>query len=223
MLSLCDAHGYDGAMNPLLNARWRNEPAHHEVTDDTVRIVTEPHTDLWQRTYYGFRSDNAPALLLEHADNFTFTTRVQFAYRTQYDQCGLVIYLDSTTWCKASVEYEDSNRSRLGSVVTNRGYSDWATTDVPTPSGVWYRLSRRGPDFLLESSMDGDTYSQMRVFHLESLGETEPEMGTLDPPPPAERAVPFGVYACSPLDGSFEAVFDQLRLTTCRWMSHGST
>ena len=209
-------------MNPFLDATWRNEPARHEITGDLIRIVTEPHTDLWQRTYYGFRADNAPALLLEHADNFTFVTHVRFEYATRFDQCGPIIYLDSDTWCKASVEYEDPGYSRLGSVVTNRGHSDWATTDIATPAGLWYRMSRRGPDFLLESSTDGDTFSQMRVFHLESLGETEPEMGRLDPPLPAQRAIRFGVYACSPLDGSFEAVFDQLRLTACRWRSHES-
>ena len=30
-----------------------------------MEIITEPHTDLWQRTYYHFRNDNAPALQLK--------------------------------------------------------------------------------------------------------------------------------------------------------------
>ena len=28
------------------------------------------------------------------------------------------------------IEYENEQYQRLGSVVTNRGYSDWATTDI---------------------------------------------------------------------------------------------
>ena len=34
-----------------------------------VEIVTEPHTDLWQRTYYGFRNDNAPVLQMTTDEN----------------------------------------------------------------------------------------------------------------------------------------------------------
>jgi len=78
--------------------------------------------------------DNAPALLLETIANFTFTARASFEYRKRFDQCGLLIYLDSDNWFKASVEYEDTDISRLGSVVTNHGHSDWATTDIATAS-----------------------------------------------------------------------------------------
>lgn len=55
--------------------------------------------------------------------------------------------MDSNNWFKASIEFEDKNLSRLGSVVTNNGYSDWATTDISTKTEVWSRLSHRGPGF----------------------------------------------------------------------------
>lgn len=41
------------------------------------------------------------------------------------------MYLDSENWLKASVEYENEDFQHLGSVVTNNGYSDWATTAIP--------------------------------------------------------------------------------------------
>ena len=50
--------------------------------------------------------------------------------------------------------------TRLGSVVTNNGYSDWATTDIAGCECIWYRLSRRGPDFLLEYSSNGLAFRQ---------------------------------------------------------------
>ena len=40
--------------------QWTREPAACTVCDDRVEIITRPHTDLWQRTYYHFRNDNAP-------------------------------------------------------------------------------------------------------------------------------------------------------------------
>ncbi len=201
-------------------ANWMNEPTRSEVLPQSVTITTDPGTDLWQRTYYGFRNDNAPALLLEREENFTFTTRVEFDYRTRFDQCGLAVYLDSDNWFKASIEYENERLSRLGSVVTNLGYSDWATTDIATVNAIWYRLSRRGPDMLIEQSSDGEAFRQMRVFHLHRLGDTTEAMGRQNPPAPAETAVRFGLYACSPLEGSFTATFDRFRLGECLWSAH---
>jgi regulation of enolase protein 1 (concanavalin A-like superfamily) len=132
----------------------------------------------------------------------------------------VIIYLDSDNWFKASIEYENNEFSRLGSVVTNLGYSDWATTDIPTPSSMWYRLSRRSPDFLIESSLDGKDFRQMRIFHLHLLGETSPEMGKLDPPASSVVSVPFGLYACSPLNSSFTASFDSWKFDPCLWKAH---
>ncbi len=203
-------------------ARWLNQPKVADIAHRSVRITAEPDTDFWQRSYYGFRNDNAPALLLEHGDNFTFTVRASFRYRRTYDQCGVTLYLDGDNWFKASVEFENDTFSRLGSVVTHFGYSEWATTDIPTPTAMWYRLSRRGPDFLIESSPDGTAFKQMRIFHLHPLGETSAEMGRLDPPAPPERPVRFGLYACSPMDSSFEATFDGFRLEPCSWMAHAT-
>ncbi|GAK21897.1 hypothetical protein JCM19052_2456 [Vibrio sp. JCM 19052] len=200
--------------------KWIFEPKVSEVTKDFVSITTEPETDFWQRSYYGFRNDNAPALQIESEENFTFTTKVSFDYQAQFDQCGLIIYLDSENWFKASIEYENEAFSRLGSVVTNLGYSDWATSDIPLPEAIWYRLSRRGPDFLIESSFDGVAFKQMRIFHLHKLGETTPEMGKCNPPLPANNVVSFGVYACSPLKSSFTATFTDMRLEPCKWLAH---
>ena len=200
--------------------KWIFEPKVSEVTKEMVSITTEPETDFWQRSYYGFRNDNAPALQIESDDNFTFTAKVSFDYQAQFDQCGLIIYLDNENWFKASIEYENEEFSRLGSVVTNLGYSDWATSDIPLPNEIWYRLNRRGPDFLIESSLDGVTFKQMRIFHLHKLGETTAEMGKCNPPLPAQHKVSFGVYACSPLKSSFTARFTDMSLEPCKWLAH---
>jgi len=207
-------------MADFTSGNWIFEPKEGSVNSDSISITTEPETDFWQRTYYGFRNDNAPALQIESDDNFTFTTKVSFNYHTLFDQCGVIIYIDSENWFKASIEYENEEFSRLGSVVTNLGYSDWATSDMPLPNEIWYRLSRRGPDFLIESSLDGVAFKQMRIFHLHKLGETTPEMGKCDPPLAAQNAVNFGVYACSPLNSSFTAQFTHMNIEPCMWLAY---
>jgi regulation of enolase protein 1 (concanavalin A-like superfamily) len=37
---------------------------------------------------------------------FSFITKTNFASKTRFDQSGVVMYLDSDNWFKASVEYE---------------------------------------------------------------------------------------------------------------------
>lgn len=186
--------------------KWIHEPKAYEITKDRIVIQTDPFTDFWQRTYYGFQNDNAPALLYETGEPyFSFTVRTDFDSRCRFDQCGIAVYEDSDNWCKASVEYENEHFQRLGSVVTNLGYSDWATTDISAEiKTVCYRLSRRESDFCIEYSMDGQTYQQMRIFHL--------FRGT--------EKIHFGIYACSPEDSSFQATFTKMELTDCKWPAH---
>lgn len=204
----------------LTSGTWLNTPSKYTIRNDCLTLTTEPNTDFWQRSYYGFRNNNAPALLFPIRENFTFSAKASFNYRKQFDQCGLIIYIDSDNWFKSSIEYENDRFSRLGSVVTNSGYSDWATKDITLPSEIWYRLSRRGPDFLIEHSLDGRRYNQMRIFHLHALGETTEEMGKANLPLPARSPVQVGLYACSPGDSSFTATFSEFKLEPCSWLAH---
>lgn len=186
---------------------WTRKPEIVTLSQDTVEIVTEPHTDLWQRTYYGFRNDNAPVLQMTTDEKFfSFVVKTEFAEsHHRFDQCGIAVYLDSENWLKASIEFENENFQRLGSVVTNRGYSDWATTDIPAGvKEMWYRLSRRESDYCVECSEDGIHFRQMRICHLWQ-GDGE---------------IAFGIYACSPEDSSFRAVFSHMEITECRWSAH---
>jgi regulation of enolase protein 1 (concanavalin A-like superfamily) len=130
------------------------------------------------------------------------TAYVQFQPRAMYDQCGLVVRIDSQNWIKVSTEYENEHVSRLGSVVTNLGYSDWATQDVTSnPMAMWYRISKRGSDFLLENSFDGQTWLQMRITHLHKEAEH----------------YDIGVYACSPIGKDFQCCFKTLEISENQW------
>ena len=187
--------------------QWTRAPRDYRIQEGKITIVTEPHTDLWQRTYYHFRNDNAPVLQMETEEKFfSFIVRTDFsASGHRFDQCGVVMYLDSENWLKASVEYETEKFQHLGSVVTNHGYSDWATTEIGLEERVmWYRFSRREDDYCIECSRDGETFSQMRVCHMAEGG----------------GKIRFGIYACSPEDSSFRAVFTDLEITECAWKAH---
>ena len=186
--------------------RWTREPAAWTATDGQVEVVTNPHTDLWQRTYYHFRNDSAPVLQMTTEEQFfSFTVKTEFDSKHRFDQCGVVMYLDSENWLKASIEYENEQFQHLGSVVTNLGYSDWATTVIDaTVKSMWYRFSRRESDYCIECSEDGQHFSQMRVCHMHK----------------GDGVIRFGIYACSPEDASFKATFTNMELTECKWLAH---
>ena len=185
---------------------WVRKPRNITVSDDKVEIITDSRTDLWQRTYYGFSNDNAPVFQAVTDEKFfSFTVKTQFESSARFDQCGVAMYFDSDNWFKASIEYENDKCQRLGSVVTNNGYSDWATTDIPADiKTMWYRFSRRGSDFCIEDSENGVEFKQMRIFHMFNVKDS----------------VKFGIYAASPTSGSFKAVFTDMLVTDCKWDAH---
>ena len=49
---------------------WTRKPEKVEAKDGVIAIITKPHTDLWQRTYYHFRNDNAPVLQMKTNERF---------------------------------------------------------------------------------------------------------------------------------------------------------
>ncbi|GAA0792650.1 DUF1349 domain-containing protein [Faecalicatena orotica] len=191
----------------LSKFQWMREPLDYEIIDCRVEITTKPHTDLWQRTYYHFQNDNAPVFQMETDEKFfSFVVRTEFDdSHHRFDQCGIVMYLDSENWLKASIEYENEDFQHLGSVVTNHGYSDWATTEINTDiKSMWYRFSRREDDYCIECSEDGVVYKQMRICHIHKGNGT----------------IKFGIYACSPEESSFKAIFSNMEITECMWKAH---
>ena len=131
--------------------------------------------------------------------------KTEFDSKRRFDQCGVILYQNCDNWLKASIEYENNEFQRLGSVVTNHGYSDWSTTDIDVSvRSMWYRISRRESDFCLECSADGVHFKQMRICHMWEGGEE----------------IQFGIYACSPENSSFEAKFTHMAVTECMWRKH---
>ncbi len=183
---------------------WFNQPP-YSIVNNSISFTTQPDTDFWQRTHYGFSRDNGHCLLTRKDTDFTLEVKTTFKARQQYDQCGLIVRADSNNWMKVSTEYETDTHSRLGSVVTNYGYSDWATIDIEEPvNEMWYRIQSKinRNDYLLEFSRNGLNWKQLRIAHLHNVS------GSVD----------IGIYACSPMESSFDATFSNLSIDISKWV-----
>lgn len=82
---------------------------------------------------------------------------------------------------------------------------EMATTEIPAGvKSMWYRFSRREDDYCIENSVDGIHFHQMRICHMWE----------------GARKIKFGIYACSPENSSFKAVFTHMKLMECQWNAH---
>lgn len=173
--------------NPFQTMTWLHEPR-WGMAGDRLWVETAPGTDFWQRTHYGFQRDNGHALLRPVVGDFSLSARFAFSPVAQYDQCGLYLRIDEENWFKCSVEYEDGTESRLGSVLTRGGYSDWASQDIPADIvEVAYRVDVEGGGLVASWSAGGGAWRQMRVGHLAAPG----------------AVVHAGLYGCSPTGPGF--------------------
>jgi uncharacterized protein len=191
-------------MSQFEGFHWFNKPLDYSLTDTGISIKTNSKTDFWQRTHYDFQKDDGHCLLKTISGDFSIVIQSRFHPEDQYDQCGLFARINNENWIKCSTEFESNQLSRLGSVVTNLGYSDWASQDINSPvTTMWYRLSRSGKDFLIENSFDGKQWLQMRITHLHCLKEK----------------IDVGLYACSPVGEGFECSFEFLEIGPNSWLT----
>ena len=174
---------------------WFNEPEHR--LEQGLTLLTQAETDFWQSTHYGFRRDDGHFLHIPWDGDFRIETSCHFDPVSQYDQCGLMVRIDCNNWIKCSVEYESDALSRLGSVVTNYGFSDWATQDIPSATkSMRYCIKREGKDFIVQYASAPDEWRQMRIAHLHHC----------------QTQLAIGVYACSPTGQGFSCRFDDLNI-----------
>jgi regulation of enolase protein 1 (concanavalin A-like superfamily)/uridine kinase len=182
-----------------LNAKltWLNPPKVWKLVNNALYVETDAVTDFWQRTFYGFSNDNGHFLYYETDKDFVLTTHFKYEPKNQFDQAGIAIRIDEDNWLKASVEYELQAAAKLGSVVTNNGYSDWATQSVPNSTvEMTWKITRIGKDFFISYLNAQGIWEQVRVAHLDKAGGN----------------VKCGIYGCSPIDKGYKIYYDFLKI-----------
>lgn len=144
---------------------WHNEPPAWEAREDTLTMTTGPKTDFWRVTHYGFVRDSGHFGYREIAGDFDAAVKVVGAYADLYDQAGLMVRADETTWLKCGIELVDGEQ-QVSAVVT-REFSDWSVVPLADhPPALWLRLKRRGAAVEVHYSLDGDQFAMLRMAYL---------------------------------------------------------
>lgn len=178
----------------LESLTWLNPPPRLTVSEGVLQVETGLKTDFWRETYYDFIHDDGHFGSTPVMGDFSAEVTFRGAYEALYDQAGMMLRLDETTWLKAGVEYTDGIQHL--SVVVTRGVSDWSVLPLALqPATVRLRLTRLGSAVLVQYALESGPWAMLRLSALT-------EAPTLD----------VGVMCCSPQRAGFTATFETFRV-----------
>lgn len=166
---------------PWSTGSWTTPPLAVRGDGEDLLVTAARGSDAWRHTSYGFVHDDAHGLLAPLGVGEAVEVTFVQDYGRQFDQAGVLLRADESTWVKAGVEVSDG-APQLGAVVT-LGRSDWSVGAVPEWSGraVTVRLSR-GPDAVtVRARVDEEPWRLVRVA-----------------PFPGDAQAAAGPYCCAP-------------------------
>ncbi len=181
----------------IKNFDWYNEPQNVQFIEEGLLISTKPQTDFWQSADYNFYKDDGHLFAEDISGDFVLVTKWHFSALKDSAQCGLMVRADKQNWIKAGVLSPNPYHPQIGVVVASLGSSDWSMVNLPLEcKNIWFKLLRRGKDFVVYYSLDGEKFEQIRMLHLSKAAEI----------------ISAGAYACSPKDEGFECILEDLTL-----------
>lgn len=170
--------------------QWYNEPANWNAQGDKLTLTADAQTDFWRKTHDSGQRDNGHFYHQTVSGDFTARAKVSGQYHAQYDQAGIMVRLDETTWLKCGIEYMDGVQH--ASAVVTRDYSDWSILPLqPNPESIHLRVIRHGGTFEVAYSLDGDHFIMIRQAHLT-----------------AADTVQVGLMAAAPKGDGFAVTFE---------------
>jgi hypothetical protein len=182
-------------LESLIDFEWYNEPLNVSFEEKNVKIIAKPQTDFWQSLHHKIKKDNAHFFYKTLSGDFTLIIKWCFKTAENFNQCGIMARIDERNWFKASVMSRKQNAPEIGSCLTIGAFSDWAGAPLSKmPTEIFFKLERKGDDFVCFYSLDSKKYIRLRQFYLRGI---EPD-------------IKAGAYIAAPQSAPFEAVLDEI-------------
>lgn len=128
----------------------------------------ENGSDFWRKTHYGFIRHHGHVFAEPVTGDFEMQVTFTGNYTREYDQAGLMLWADETTWLKTGIEYTEGHY--FASAVVTRDFSDWATAPLPpsfSGGDLTIRLRREGGAVEIRYRVaDTDPWLLLRIAYL---------------------------------------------------------
>lgn len=181
-------------MKNFTDGQWLNAPDEWKVAGGVLTMKTQPKTDFWRKTFYGFERDSGHFLGVKVDASFTAWLRVKGEFRALYDQAGLMIRIDEQRWVKTGVEFTDGELF-LSTVITD-GKSDWSVSQpFKALEDFYIRVTVNNGAIRIQASKDGKFWPLLR----------------LAPFPQAAQYL-VGPMACTPESDGITAEFSEFEI-----------
>ncbi len=179
----------------ITGSYWLNEPASWGLAGEILTVTTDPNTDFWRTTHYGFVRDTGHVHGAQTRGDFVLTATFAGEYRDLYDQAGIMLRLDEANWIKSGIELVDGQH-QISAVVT-REVSDWSVVALAEPAGtVTVKADRTGDTVTISYGLNGAPPATMlRLAYF-----------------PPELPVLAGVMCASPTGKGFTTRFENITI-----------
>jgi regulation of enolase protein 1 (concanavalin A-like superfamily) len=173
---------------------WYNEPPVWKVEGNLITVQAAGKTDFWRKTHDGGIRDSGHFYAQTVSGDFEAEVTFTAGYRDLYDQAGLMVRADETTWLKCGIEL--FNGVQQASAVVTRDFSDWSVVPLrPTPPSIHFVVRRHGATVEVAYTLPGGEEALLR-------------QATLSNAP----ALQVGIMCCAPTGDGFTARFEGLRI-----------
>ena len=184
-------------LEKIKNFDWYNEPKNVRFIEEGILVETHPNTDFWQCLDSNFSKDNGHLFVEECDGDFVVTGKWSCFKIKDSAQCGIMVRFNELNWVKVGLLSSNPYNPQIGVVVSNNGSCDWSINKIDSDKlSIWFKLRRKGRDFIVFYSIDGIVFEQIRMIHFAK----------------ASSFAKVGAYACSPKNESFECVLEELEV-----------
>jgi uncharacterized protein len=173
---------------------WYRQPQQWKIDNTKLIITADPKTDFWQKTHYGYSTDNGHFYFTEYSGDFEAVVKISGSYKDLYDQAGLMIRIDTENWIKSGIEFVNGGINI--SAVYTREFSDWSVIPrTDNPSAVWLKLVRKNDSVELSYSVNGKDFEMQRLGYF----------------PPKVKAK-IGIMTAAPEGKGFSTTFENFEV-----------
>lgn len=170
---------------------WKYQPALSLIRENQIIMETEPFSGLLSN---GLKP--AAEIVFAVKNEFSFSVCMQNTFSMSFDECGITLYNQHKRILMMAMTAHDDLSDQMRCTVFHEKQGDICMRDLGKRlNKIYFQIVCRSNMIKVQYSFVGGLYKDLRKFWLNKPGDMQ-----------------ISLYACSPLNNSFDAVFSEIHL-----------